>query len=421
MNRIVYAVAFALALNSVTDTLAASWPQWRGPQRNGVSEETGLLTEWPSEGPKLLWQRKELGSGYSTPAIVGDRLYILGSSDNDNELIHALDVSKGGEPIWSKRVGKVGEPDQKPPYPGARSTPTVDGDRLYVLGSDGDLLCMNAVSGDVVWQKNLRTDYGGKPGEWAYSESPLVDGDVLVVTPGGVDATIVALDKSTGEPIWKAPIEGEEEAAYSSVVISNAGGVKQYVQFLDKGLVGVDAATGKLLWRYDRTAQGSPANIPTPLVHDDYVYTASGRGGGALIKLNLAEGEGRFVVEEKAYDDTLPKAIGGVVLVGDHLYGTTNDALKCVELATGDVKWQDRAIGAASVCLAEGHLYLHGENGEVALVEATHEEYREKGRFTPPDAPDRGNSKAWAYPVVADGKLFVYDMGTLWCFDVKKR
>jgi outer membrane protein assembly factor BamB len=204
-------------------------------------------------------------------------------------------------------------------------------------------------------------------------------------------------------------------------VVSNAGGVKQYVQFLAKGLIGVDAATGKQLWRYDRTAQGSLANIPTPLVHGDYVYTASGKGGGALIKIkHIEEAEEGFVVEEKFAGGNLPKAIGGTVLVGDHLYGTSSDSLMCIELATGEEMWRDRSIGAASICVAEGRLYLHGENGEVALVEATPAEYRELGRFTPEAAPDRGSSKAWAYPVVADGKLYIYDTGTLWCFDVRE-
>jgi len=418
-------VIAAVNLMLAAVTHAANWPQWRGPQRNGVSPETGLLDQWPAEGTPLVWQLSNLGGGYSTPAIVAGGLYILGSKDLDNEFVQALDVNNRGRQLWSQRIGKVGEPDQHPPYPGARSTPTVDGNRLYVLGSDGDLLCLNAASGDIHWQKNLRTDFGGKPGEWAYSESPLIDGDVLVVTPGGSDATIVALNKNNGETLWKSPIESEE-AAYSSIVISHAGGVKQYVQFLSKGVVGVDAATGKVLWRYNRTAQGSPANIPTPLVHDDYVYTASGYGGGGLIKLNRfveqprLAAEGRFVVEEKYYNDNLPKAIGGTVLVGDYMYGAGSDSLMCIEFATGELKWRERALGAASICVADGHLYLHGENGEVALVEATPEEYREKGRFTPPGAPDRGGSKAWAYPVVADGKLYIYDTGTLWCFNVRE-
>lgn len=424
MQRQAFALLLAFFALAIIPARAADWPQWRGPQRDGLSAETGLLAKWPEAGPKLLWQQTDLGGGYSTPAVVGDRIYLLGSSDLENEFVQALDASADGKPLWQRRIGNVGEPKQRPAYPGARSTPTVDGDKLYVLGSDGDLACLDAASGDVVWTKNVRTDFGGKPGTWAYSESPLIDGDVVVCTPGGADATLVALNKLTGDVVWKAPIEGGDEAAYSSVVISNAGGVKQYVQFLGGGVVGLDAATGQMLWRYDRTsAAKGMANIPTPVVDDDLVYTASGRVGGGLIHLNLPEGaenERRFVVEEKYFDGNLPKAIGGAVLVDDYMYGTTSDALMCVEYATGDVKWSERAIGAASVCVADGLLYLHGEDGQVALVEATPEEYRELGRFTPPNVPDRGPSKAWAYPVVADGKLYIYDTGTLWCYDVRQ-
>lgn len=424
MHRQVPALLIITCTLAILPAHAKDWPQWRGPDRTGVSSETDLLDQWSAEGPKLLWSRTDLGGGYSTPAIVGDRLYILGSSDLENEFVQALDTSAEGKQVWSRRIGKVGEPDQKPPYPGARSTPTIDGDHLYVLGSDGDLACLAAASGEVVWTKNVRTEFGGKPGTWAYSESPLIDGDVVVCTPGGADATLVALDKKSGAVVWKAPVEGGDEAAYSSVVISHAGGVKQYVQFLGNGVVGVDAAAGKMLWRYDRTsAAKGMANIPSPLAHDDYVYSSSGRGGAGLIKLNHLTNAGddhKFVVEEKYFEGSLPKAIGGTVLVGDYMYGTTSDALMCVELATGEVKWRDRSISPASICVADGHLYLHGEDGEIALVEATPEEYREKGRFTPPDAPDRGSSKAWAYPAIADGKLYIYDTGTLWCFDVRK-
>ncbi|MCC6491865.1 MAG: PQQ-like beta-propeller repeat protein [Pirellulales bacterium] len=397
---------------------AANWPQWRGPQRNGISGETGLLDQWPEAGPPLAWKRDNLGAGYSTPAVVGDRLYLLGSEGLEDEFIRALDLSHQGQVLWSKRIGKVGEPDQNPSYPGARSTPTIDGDRLYVIGSDGDLLCLEAASGETVWQKSLRSDFGGDPGEWAYSESPLIDGDVLVCTPGGKEATLIALDKHTGEPVWKCSTEGEE-AGYSSVVISNAAGVKQYVQFLGKGLIGVDAATGKPLWRYERTAQGSPANIPTPLVHGDYVYSASGRGGGALVKI-VQGPDGGLAAEEAYFNNNLPKAIGGTVLVGPYMYGAGSDSLMCIEFETGEVQWRERSLGAASLCVADGDLYLHGENGEVALVEATPQAYRQRGRFTPEGGPDRGKSKAWAYPVVADGKLYIFDYGTLWCYDVAK-
>ena len=392
---------------------AEDWPQWRGPRRDGISKESGLLKEWPKEGPRLLWQRKDLGSGYSTPAVVGERLFTMSNEGMENESVQALSV-KDGKELWTVRVGKVG-PNEGPQYPGARSTPTVEGPLLYALGSDGDLACIEAASGKVRWQKNLRLDFGGKPGKWAYSESPLVDGDVLVCTPGGSMATVVALNKKSGDVIWKSAIG--DQAAYASVVISEAGGVKQYVQFLEKGVVGLDAKTGKLLWRYDKTAEGSPANIPTPIVDKDYVYTATGRAGGGLIKLKR-EGAA-FTVEQIYFIAKMPTAIGGAVKLGEQLYGTTGQGLLCADFLSGSVKWQERAVGAGAVCFADSNLYVHGENGDVALVEATPDSYREKGRFTPPEQPDRGRSKAWAYPVVANGRLYIRDMGSLWCYDVR--
>jgi outer membrane protein assembly factor BamB len=397
--------------------VAADWPQWRGPERNGISQETGLLKEWPQGGPKLLWQVKDLGEGYSTPAVVGDRLYLISNRGMDNEFVQALSAADGKQ-IWETKIGKVG-PNEGPQYPGARSTPTVDGEVLFALGSDGDLVCLETASGKPRWQKNLRSDFGGQPGNWAYSESPLVDGNVLVCTPGGGEATIVALDKTGGEVIWKAPLASGDEAAYSSAITMEIGGVKQYVQMLQKGVVGVDAKTGSLLWRYEKTAQGSPANIPSPVADGAFVYTASGRGGGGLVQIK-AEG-GKFTAEEIYSGRTLPTSIGGAVKLGEHLYGTNSQGLVCADFAKGDVKWQERGVGAGSLCFADARLYVHGEGGDVALVEATPEAYREKGRFTPPGQPDRGRSRAWTYPVVANGKLYIHDLGVLWCYDVKQQ
>jgi outer membrane protein assembly factor BamB len=398
---------------------AADWPQWRGPERNGISQETGLLKEWPKEGPKLLWQVKDAGSGYSTPAVVGERLYLLSNRGLDDESVEALEV-KDGQKAWSTRLGKVGNPNQKPSYPAARSTPTVDGDVLYAISSDGDLAGLETATGKPRWQKSLRTDFGGQPGRWAYAESPLVDGDVLVCTPGGKEATLVALDKKTGDVRWKCAVPGVpggDKAAYASVIVVEAGGVKQYVQFLENGVVGVDAKTGKFLWRYDKTAQNSPANIPTPVAHDGFVYSATGRGGAGLVKLEV---KGESVAAEPVYfTPKLPTSIGGAVQLGEYLYGTNSGGLLCAEFATGKVKWQDRCVGPGAVCCADGCLYVHGENGEAALVEATPDAYREKGRFTPPGQPNRGQSKAWAYPVVANGRLYLRDLGVLWCYDVK--
>jgi outer membrane protein assembly factor BamB len=409
-------IAFALFLTiCFSPLLAADWPQWRGPQRNGISHETGLLHEWPTEGPKVVWQSDKAGSGYSTPAIVGQRIYLLGNQGMEDEFVKALSTKDGSE-IWSVRIGKIGLNIPEANYPGARSTPTVEGDVLYALGSDGNLVCLETAGGKIRWQKDLRTEFGGQPGKWAYAESPLVDGDVLICTPGGTDATLVALNKKNGDTLWKCAVPGGDQAAYASVTITGSGSDKEYIQLLQNGLVGVDAKTGKFLWRYDKTAKDSPANIPTPLADGRLVYSATGRGGGALIKL---VGTGDAIEPEQVYySQKLPNAIGGCVKIGDFMYGTSGQGLHCVEFATGEVKWSNRSLGAASICFADGNLYLHGENGDVAIVEATPDDYREKGKFTPANQPDRGPGKAWAYPVVAGGRLYIRDQGALWCYDI---
>src|SRR5262249_7131209 len=245
------------------------------------------------------------------------------------------------------------------------------------------------------------------------------DGNSLICTPGGSEATVVALDKKTGATIWKCAVPGGDDAAYASPIVIDAGGVRQYVQMLKKGLVGVDAKTGKFLWHYDKTVSRYGANIPSPVASDGFIYSAGAGTGGALIKLKTVEGA--VQPEQVYFSPKLPTAIGGDVKLGDFLYGTTGEALTCLAFATGDVKWQDRALGAASLCFADGRLYLHGENGDAALVEPSPEGYREKGRFTPPEQPKRINNmeKAWTYPVVANGRMFLRDHGMLWCYDVK--
>ncbi len=396
---------------------AADWPQWRGPRRNGISLETGLLKEWPKDGPKLVWQVNDIGEGYSTPAVAGARIYLVSSRGMDNEFVHALSVQDGKQ-LWTTTIGKVGNPDQQPSYPMARSTPTIDGELLYVLGSDGDLACLETATGKARWQKNLRREFEGVPGQWAYAESPLVDGDVVLATPGGSQATLVALNKKTGAVIWKSVVPGGDPAGYASAIVVEGGGRRQYVQFLGKGIVGVDAKSGQFLWRYDQTSKG-PANMPTPVAKDAYVYSAAQRIGGGLIRLSpTAEG----VAAEQVYMERgLPNAIGGSVLVGDYLYGTTGQGLVAAEFASGKVKWQAQGIGPGGVLYAEGHLFLHGENGDAALIEVTPEAYREKGRFTPPNQPKHRSAmeKAWTHPVVAGGRLYIRDLGTLWSYDVK--
>ena len=410
--------AFLVALVAGAPLAAADWAQWRGPNRDGISKETGLLKEWPKDGPKLVWQATDLGTGYGAVAVAGDRIYLIANRGLDDESVSALSA-RDGKPVWTTKLGKVGNPKQIPAYPAARSTPTVDGDRVYALGSDGDLVCADAATGKERWRKNLRTDFGGKPGTWAYSESPLVDGDVLVVTPGGAEATLVGLNKNTGEPVWKSAVPGGDPAGYASVVVTDAAGTKQYVQFLGKGVVGVEAKTGKFLWRFDETGKG-PANMPTPVAADGYVYTGAARFGGGLVKLVSTGGE--MKAEKVYYERDTPFTLGGQVLVNGHLYGTNTTALVCIEFTTGKIKWTEKAVGPASLLYADGRLYAHEENtGAVVLAEVTPEKFTEKGRFIPPGRPPAVNrgEKAWAYPALADGKLYVRENGVLWCYDVK--
>ncbi len=396
---------------------ASDWPQFRGPGGTGVSAEKGLLKEWPKAGPKLLWQQADIGDGYGSVAVAGPLLYAVSNHGMDDEFVEALRVANG-EPVWSARIGVVGNPNQQPPYPMARSTPALDGDRLYVFSSNGDLACLRAATGDILWRKSARTEFGGLPGTWGYGESPLIDGDVVVVSPGGAEATMVALNKMTGALIWKSAIPGGDKAAYASAIATMAAGRRQYVQFLDKGLVGVDAKTGAFLWRYTGTA-GGPANIASPIAKGNFVYSTNARRfNGGLVQLTaVASG----VAAEQVYlGRDMPNTLGGQVLVGDVLFGTNQQGPVAADFATGKIHWQDAAFGPGAVLHAEDRLYYHAENGEVALVEATAAGYRELGRFTPPNPPKRrdGRERAWSYPVVANGRLYIRDLGCLWCFDV---
>ncbi len=419
MNRCWLVVLGLLAVSGGVG--AADWPQWRGPSRSGISSETGLLQQWPEGGPALLWRADDIGDGYATPSVVGERIYAIANRGLDNEFVQALAVGDG-KVVWSTPLGKVGNPDQQPPYPMARSTPTVEGAVLYALSSDGDLACVETAMGKVIWRKSLRTDFGGVPGNWAYAESPLIDGDVLVVTPGGREATIVALNKKTGALIWKSAVPGGDAAAYASAIVTTAAGRKQYVQFLDKGVVGVDAESGRFLWRYARTSNG-PANIPSPVAHDGYVYSANARRfGGALVQLH-ATSDG-VAAEEVYFERAVPNTLGGQILLDGYLYGTNADGMVAAEYLTGKIAWQHDNGGAGAVLYADGRFYLHFESGEMALVDATPDGYSEVGRFTPPRQPEhpRGPREAsWAHPVVANGRLYIRDLGTLWCYDVSAK
>ncbi len=405
------ALLVILNLGLTTFVVADDWPQWRGPERDGKSAETGLLQEWTAEGPALRWKRTDVGTGYSSPSIANGRVFVQ-TTRGEEEFALALD-EQSGDDLWSASIGKVGK-NRGPQYPGTRSTPTVDGDLIYCLSSDGELSCLDAASGDQKWQRKLKDDFGGADGAWAYSESVLIDGDAVICTPGGDRASLVALNKLTGEVVWECAVPEGGTAEYASIMTATTDDRRQYVQYLRNGLVGVDATTGQLLWKYDKTVDPG-ANILTPIVDGQYIFSAGSRTGGALIELAM-EGDG-VAVTEIYFDRKLSPSIGGAVLLDGHLYGATQSGLFCADFRTGENKWQDRSVGAASVCYADGRLYVRGhKSGEMALVEPTSEAYREHGRF---EQPDRSEKPAWPHPVVSNGALYVRDWESLLCYEIK--
>lgn len=405
-----------VTLLSIT-LVANDWPQWRGPDRTGISKETGLLQTWPAEGPKLRWKAINIGTGYSAPIVVKGRVY-LQTTKETHEFALALDEMTGKE-VWSTQIGAVGK-NRGMDYPGTRATPTVDGDRLYCLASDGTLNCLDT-GGSQKWKKDLVKDFGGavgaeKKGSWAYSESVLVDGDAVVCTPGGKEATMLALNKMTGEVIWKSQTPDCAPADYASIVSLEAGGVKQYVQFVSSGVIGVDAKTGKFLWQYGKTLSPFGASILTPIVQGNKVFSSAAGKGGSVVELSTEDG--KVGVKEVYFDKSLGAGIGGAIFVDGHLYGASPTLLFCVEFATGKVKWTDPAPKATALCLADGRIYARGQQGDVFLVEPSPEEYREKGKFK---QPDRGPKPAWPHPVVANGGFYLRDWTTLLCYDVKAK
>jgi len=396
---------------------AADWPQWRGPNRDGVCRETGLLQQWPKEGPKLLWEISGLGPGYSSISIAKGRLYTMGDRGKE-QFVYAYDLNTHQE-LWAAKVG--GSHDDGP-----RCIPTVDGDLVYAIGTSGDVVCV--ADGKVVWTKNLLKDLGGasNPG-WRFSESPLIDGDRLLCTPGGHKDVIAALNKKTGAVIWQCPMpaigkNGKNEAGYASIVISQGTGVKQYVTLTNEGTVGV-SADGKFLWGYNRVAN-RVANISTCVVDGDYVFTSSAYGtGSALLKL-VPDGAG--VKAEEVYwldQDKFQNHHGGFVKVGDYLYGGHGHNLgkpTCIDFKSGKILWQADQPGKGSGCVlyADGNLYFRYENGLMALVEATPTKYNLKSTFLPPARPG-AKQTAWAHPVISDGKLYLRHWDVLFCYDVK--
>jgi outer membrane protein assembly factor BamB len=397
------------------------WPQWRGPHRDNLSTDKGLLDAWPSDGPTLAWKATGLGAGFSGVSISHGRIYTMGDLGKD-ECVIALDM--GGNKLWTTPIGKAGSPGG---YVGPRCTPAIDGDLLYAIDIEGDLACLKTANGKEVWRKSFPKDFGGKMhSHWGFSESPLVDHDKVICTPGGPTAGLVALNKKNGKEIWRCEIpnlgdKGGDGAAYSSIVIGNGGGVRQYVQLTGRGVVGV-SDDGRFLWGYNRIANGT-ANIPTPLVQGDYVFCSTGYGtGAALLKLT---GSGSEVKADEVYflnAKDLQNHHGGMFMLGDYVYcghGHKLGAPTCLNWKTGKIVWREPrgpGAGSAAVCYADGNMYFRYEDGLMTLMGATPDGYKLKGSFKIPDC----NAPSWPHPVVVGGMLYLREQDNLFCYDVRK-
>ena len=403
------------ALAAPKPTGAPDWPQWRGPDRSAVATETGLLTEWPEGGPPLAWEVKGLGNGYTSVTIVGNRLYTMGGKGSSGEAVICIDL-KTREKLWTAKVSGGGK---------TQSTPTISDGLLYALATDGQMACFDAASGKEVWRKHLQKDLGGgRTPTWKFAESPFIDGERLICTPGGEDALLAALDKKTGKVLWKCSLpdglRGKgAHAQYATVTPVTAGGVKQYVTLIKNlGLVGVAAADGKFLWNYRRINNGT-ANIPTALPYGEGVFCSTAYNtGAALLKLSARSAEEVYFLPSNTYQNHH----GGFLRIGEHLYGGSGHGAgkpTCIELKTGKVMWQEPQPGGGSGCVvaADGHLYFLYQKGQVALIEATPDGYKLKGKF---ELPQQGGP-AWAHPVVCRGKLYLRWADKLFCYDVKAR
>ncbi|MCE9561362.1 MAG: PQQ-binding-like beta-propeller repeat protein [Planctomycetes bacterium] len=416
MKRFALSLCFALTL-ALTLT-ASDWPQWRGPDRTGISKETGLLKTWPKDGPPVVWTVKGCGNGFSSIAVADGVIYGTGAKGGKN-IAWAKKESDGSD-IWTTPyANEGGDPN---------STVVVSGGKVYAMTVGGTLACLDT-KGKVVWSKSFKKDLEGKMmSGWGYSETPLIDGDKLICTPGGDKGAVVALNKDDGKELWKCDIKDAGGAGYASPIKAVVGGVPMYITLLGKtgGVVAVHADTGKLLWQYAKINNGT-ANIPTIVTRDDLVWcsTGYGDGGSALLKMKADSKTEVSVTEVVKYKSgELQNHHGGMILVGDYVYfGNAHNAghPACVEFKTGEIKYKEpKAVagggGSAAVVYADGRLYYRYQNGVVALIEANPKEMVLAGSFKEKEASGR---ECWAHPVIANGKLYLRDQDKLVCYNVK--
>ena len=407
-STVLAAAAAVLSLSAVVSNRALDdWPQWRGPKRDGVSAEKGLLKDWPARGPALAWQVGGAGDGYSSFAVVGGRFYTLGARGGA-EYVMAFDAATGRK-VWEVVHGARFGNDRGD---GPRATPTVEGDRLYAYGASGDIAALELATGKVIWQKNVVRDFGGSNIQWGLSESPLVLNDRILINAGGRGASIIALNKANGSLLWKSE---SDEAGYSSPVLLELAGRQQAIFFTGQRALGIDVRTGNVLWSYAQVANNT-ANVATPIVRGNRVFLSSDYGTGAAL-LELTPKGDALAARQVYFTREMRNHHASSVLVGDYLYGFSSAILTAMRFDTGEVAWRDRSVGKGSVIYADDRLYLYSETGVVGLAEASATGYREHGRFQ----IQSGNLPTWSHPVVSGGKLFIRDQDRIYAYNVSAK
>ncbi len=392
------------------------WPQWRGPARDDLTKETGLLKQWPAAGPTKVWSYTAAGQGYAGFSVVGGQLFTMGTREG-NEVLICLDAAKGTE-LWVAKLGPIlgnkwGD--------GPRGTPTVDGDKVFTLGGDGTLVAVQVKDGKELWRTTMESLGGKRPG-WGYTESVLVDGGQVVCTPGGSKGAVAALDKATGKVLWQSK-DFTEGAQYSSVIPATINGQPQYVQRTMAAIVGISPKDGALLWKQE--FPGKTAVIPTPIVKGNQIYVTAGYGVGSMSFTIEKDNKVAMLWDETSGTNKVMKNHhGGVILLGDHLYGYSDGlGWACQDLKTGAEVWSEKkALGKGAISYADGMFYLLEESsGNVVLIEASPKGWSEKSRFKldPQTTIRSPQGRIWTHPVISNGRLYLRDQDLIFCYAVK--
>lgn len=386
----------------------ADWPQWRGTLRNGRSPEVGLLKKWPEGGPKILWSKEGLGDGYSSVSISAGTIYTSGAIDGQGT-VAAYDLN--GKEKWKTPYG----PEWEGKYGGTRSTPTVDGDRVYIISSKGLVVCFDSSSGKIKWQVNILEKFNGKNIGHGLGESPLIVDDKIICTPGGASSPVAALDKMTGKTIWTTP-DPNELSAYCSPILVKAGAKQLIVTKLNKSLIAVDAADGRLVWRIPRVAKSNIAAV-SPLYHDGSIFFTNGYGKGGML-LDITTSDKGYTT--RWTENKLDCYYHGVVHADGFLYGSSHKGqiLVCLDMATGKVVCTEDSVDIGSIIYADGMLYYYQQKtGIVSLIKHDANKLTVVSSFE----VSKGTRQHWAHPVISDGRLYIRHGDSLIVYDIKEK